>query len=264
MVAASKMRRAQEQVISARPYAEKIRQVLGDLAAQQLGGGDGETHPLLHRRTVRKSLVVHVTPDRGLCGGLTGNINRLVGQHIVDAEVPVSVVAVGKKGQDFMIRSRQDVVGMFGDLGDRPSLADTLPITHLVEGLYSNGDVDRVVLCYSKFVNTVVQEPTTLQILPVEPPDGLNSVAGAGPIFEPGETEVFGALIPRFLEMQVYEAVLESIASEQSARMVAMRNATEAASDMVEALTLDMNKVRQESITNELLDLVGGVAALEG
>jgi F-type H+-transporting ATPase subunit gamma len=263
MVAASKMRRAQEQVLAARPYAQKIRQVLSELAAQNVGG-DEQMHPLLQRRPIRKLLVVHITPDRGLCGGLPSNMNRRTAEFITENEQPVALIAVGKKGQDFMVRTRQDVAGVFLDLGDRPALADTLPITHLMESMYTSGDVDQVVLAYSRFVNTVVQEPTVMQVLPVEPPELAAPKATAGYIYEPDEAQVFAALLPRFLEMQVYQAVLESIASEQSARMVAMRNATEAADDMVDALTLQMNKVRQESITNELLDLVGGVAALEG
>ena len=263
MIAASKMRRAQEQVLAARPYAQKIRQVLGELAAQRTPGEE-YTHPLLQRRPVRKSLLVHFSPDRGLCGGMPGNMNRRGAQFILDSPVSVSVVTVGKKGRDFMVRTGQEVIGVFTDLGDRPSLADILPIVRLMEQLYTSGEVDQVILAYTQFVNTIVQQPVTLQVLPVEPEEIAVTGTIGEYIYEPDAGQVFGALVPRFLEMQVYHALLESIASEQSARMVAMRNATDAADDMADALTLDMNKVRQEAITNELLDIVGGAAALAG
>ena len=263
MIAASKMRRAQERVLAGRPYAEKLRQVLGELAAQGTGGGDF-THPLLEQRPLRKSLVVHFTPDRGLCGGMPSNMNRRAAQFVLDSPAPVAVITVGRKGRDFMVRTRQDVVGVFTDLGDRPMLADVLPIVRLMEQMYSTGSVDQVVLTYTRFVSTIVQQPVALQVLPLEQEE-LAATAVAGEyLYEPDALQVLGALLPRFLEMQVYHALLESIASEQSARMVAMRNATDAANDMVDALTLDMNKVRQEAITNELLDLVGGAAALTG
>ena len=262
MIAASKMRRAQEQALAARPYADKIHQVLSSIAGQR-AQGDELVHPLLERRPIRKSLVVHLTPDRGLCGGLPGNLNRRSAQLILENEQPVSLLTVGRKGRDFMVRTGQDVVGVFIGLIDRPTLADTLPITHMMERLYTDSEVDQVLLVYAQFVNVTVQQSTVVQVLPVEAPEA-SSGTGAGFIYEPDEQQIFGALLPRFLEMQVYHAVLESIASEQSARMVAMRNASEAADDMVDALTLDMNKVRQESITNELLDIVGGVVALEG
>ena len=262
MIAASKMRRAQEQALAARPYADKIHQVLSSIAGQR-AQGDELVHPLLERRPIRKSLVVHLTPDRGLCGGLPGNLNRRSAQLILENEQPVSLLTVGRKGRDFMVRTGQDVVGVFIGLSDRPTLADTLPITHMMERLYTDSEVDQVLLVYAQFVNVMVQQSTVVQVLPVEAPE-TSSGTGAGFIYEPDEQQIFGALLPRFLEMQVYHAVLESIASEQSARMVAMRNASEAADDMVDALTLDMNKVRQESITNELLDIVGGVVALEG
>ncbi len=261
MVAASKMRRAQERVLAGRPYADKIRQVLAGLSTQRQDG-EGPLHPLLERRPVQRVLVIHVTPDRGLCGGLPSSMNRRVGQFMLEQASEVTVITVGRKGRDFMVRSGRDVKAVFTDLGDRPSLADTLPITHLVSQMYVDGEVDQVVLAYSSFVNTILQRPTVVQVLPVETPE-LESVAVSQDyIYEPGATELFAALVPRFLEMQVYHAVLEGIASEQSARMVAMQSATDNASAMADDLTLELNKVRQESITRDLLDIVGGVAAL--
>ena len=261
MVAASKMRRAQERVLAGRPYAEKIRQVLAGLSTQR-HDGEGPLHPLLERRPVHGVLVIDVTPDRGLCGGLPGNMNRRVGQFILEQGAEVTVITVGRKGRDFMVRSGRDVKAVFTDLGDRPSLVDTLPITHLVSQMYADGEVDQVFLAYSSFVNTILQRPTIVQVLPMETPELESPAVTQDYIYEPDATALFAALVPRFLQMQVYHAVLESIASEQSARMVAMQNATDNASEMVDELTLELNKVRQESITRELLDIVGGVAAL--
>ena len=163
-----------------------------------------------------------------------------------------------------MVRSGQEVTAAFTDISDRPAMADAMPISHMLVQMYTQGGVDQVVLAYSRFVNMLVQQPTLVPVLPVEPQEVASPGAAAGYLYEPAAPLVFDALLPRFLEMQVYHAVLENNASEQSARMVAMQNATEAAGDMVDALTLEMNKERQESITNELLDIVGGVAALRG
>ena len=263
MIAASKMRRAQERVLASRPYAEKLQVVLANLAAQRTGD-EGPLHPLLEQRPTQRVLLVHVTPDRGLCGGLPGNMNRRSGLLLLEQTAPVSVITVGRKGRDFMVRSGRDVKAVFTDLGDRPSLADTLPITHRISQMYTEGEVDQVFLAYSHFVNTVTQQPTVSQVLPVETPELASPGAPTDYVYEPDDRTLFSALVPRFLEMQVYHAVLESSASEQSARMVAMQNASDSAAEMVDDLTLELNKVRQESITRELLDIVGGVAALSG
>lgn len=262
MVAASKMRRAQEAVVSSRPYADKLRSVLGGVVGSSAGDSDS-THPLLERRPVDRVLLLEISPDRGLAGGMPGNVSRAAGEFVRGQQYPVSVVTVGKKGRDFMARAGVDLKASFVDLGDRPSMADTLPITRLVETEYISGEVDEVHIAYTKFVNTLIQTPVIAQLLPIST-DGLDDSGAADYIYEPDASTVLGALLPRFLEMQVYQAFLENNASEQSARMVAMRNATEAAEDMIDALTLELNKARQNMITAELLDLVGGAAALEG
>ena len=262
MVAASKMRRAQEAVTSARPYAEKLRVVLGGLVAQ--GPGDSDTtHPLLERRPVANVLLLEISPDRGLAGGMPGNINRAAGEFVRDQQHPISVVTVGKKARDFMVRAGADLRASFTDMGDRPSMADTLPITRLVEQTYTSGEVDEVHIAYTRYINTLLQTPVVAQLLPIST-EGLEEGPRVDYIYEPDSATVLGALLPRFLEVQVYQAFLENSASEQSARMVAMRNATEAAEDMIDSLTLELNKARQNMITAELLDLVGGAAALEG
>jgi F-type H+-transporting ATPase subunit gamma len=259
MIAASKMRKAQERGLAGRPYSEKIRQVISDLAALP---DMGLQHPLLQRREVKKTLVVHVTPDRGLCGGLNANMNRLLAGFISEQKTPVAVIAVGRKGRDFAARAGLDVSAEFTALGDHPAFLDTLPVSRIIIENFTAEAADAVYISYSHFVSTLVQKPEMKQLLPVQPaaiPKGEN----VGYIYEPGAEAVLGGLLPRFVESEIYHAILESIASEQSARMVAMRSATDAATDLIGDLTLLYNKARQEAITRELLDIVGGVAALE-
>jgi len=260
MISASKMKRAQERTLAARPYAEKIKQVLADLAAQTRVGEEG--HPLLVKRQVNKVAVIHITPDRGLCGGLVANVNRSAARFIIDRGVPVTTAVIGRKGRDFMLRTGQQVRAEFINMSDKPSVADILPVARIVIDDYTAGLVDEVYVSYTSFVNTVSQKPTMVKLLPIEP-----AVFEAGKnneyIYEPSSEEVIEALLPRFIEMSLYHALLEAIASEQSARMVAMRNATDNAHELIGELTLKYNKARQEMITKELLDIVGGVAALE-
>jgi len=259
MIAASRMRRAQERGLAGRPYSEKIYQVIADLAALP---HEGElAHPLLQRRPVTKIAVVHITPDRGLCGGLHGNINRKTASFILEQSVPVTLIIVGHKGIDFMRRHSRDIRAEFTRLGDQPSLLDTLPISRIIIDDYTNGIIDLVYLVYAQFISTMLQRPILRQILPVEPAV-IPAAQNVDYIYEPSPDVVLGELLPRFVEMQVYHAILESIASEQSARMVAMRNATDNANELIEDLTLMYNKARQEAITKELLDITGGAAAL--
>ena len=260
MIAASKMRRAQEVALRGRPYAERMRDLLADLAAQP--HDEEAIHALLTRREVRNVEIVHITPDRGLTGGLNTNLNRTAGQFALEQSGQVSVIAVGRKGRDFMVRYGREVRAVFTDIGDRPSLTDVTPIARLVMEEYAQERVDAVYVVYANFVSTVVQQPVVEPLLPVVPAE-LRPQEAVGYIYEPDSIAVLSALLPRFVEMQLYHALLESVASEQSARMVAMRNATDNANEMAEDLTLVMNKVRQESITNELLDIVGGAAAVE-
>jgi F-type H+-transporting ATPase subunit gamma len=258
MIATSKMRKAQERGLAGRPYAEKIRQVISDLAAIQ---GERTLHPLLQRRPESRVAIVHITPDRGLCGGLNANINRSAGSFILQHQVPATITCVGRKGSDFMRRHGRDVRAEFTWLGDQPGLLETLPISRIVIDDYTNGFIDAAYLSYTQFVSTLTQRPAMLQVLPVEPAV-LPPAANVDYIYEPDASDVLAGLLPRYVEMQIYHAILESIASEQSARMVAMRNATDNARELVDGLTLSYNKARQEAITKELLDITGGVAAL--
>ncbi|MCK9520818.1 MAG: ATP synthase F1 subunit gamma [Dehalococcoidia bacterium] len=266
LVAASKMRRAQDRALQARPYAEKLRTVLAGLASQ--GGDDAEArHPLLVSRAVENIGILHITPDRGLCGGLNANLNRAAGTFVATQDQPVSVVAVGKKGRDFFVRAQTNVVAQFTDLGDYPTQLETLGIARLVIDDYLSGKVDRVYVSFPELVSTAVQRPTIRQVLPIEPPEMETEEEATAfqedYIFEPSAKEVLEQLLPRYVEMQIFEAILQNAASFQSAQMVAMKNATDNAHEIVRELTLTYNKARQEQITKELLDIVGGAAALE-
>ncbi len=262
LVAASKMRRAQNAVLEGRPYSVKIQSLIANLAAQPMDDESG-AQPLLAVRPVENATVLMISPDRGLCGGLSANLIRVVGNFIQASEVPVQAVTVGRKGRDFMARTNQDLKATFTDLGETPLLVDTHAISHMVIDSYCEGQTDEIYLAYTKYVSTMTQEPVIEKLLPIQPAE-LTSAESVGYIYEPGNLAVLQTLLPRYIEMQVYHAIVESIASEQSARMVAMRAATDNANELSGDLTLVMNKLRQESITNELLDLIGGAMALEG
>jgi F-type H+-transporting ATPase subunit gamma len=261
LVAGSKMRRSQTRALQARPYAEKMVEILGDLAKQR--AEDEDTHPFLTVRPLKNALILFLGPNRGLAGGLPSNMNRRAAAFALEQEAPPSFVTVGRKGRDFIARTGQKLVAEF-TMADYPNLADTLPVTRIVIDEYESGRADRVFLLYPRFVNTAVQLPTVRQILPIEPQDIADKTAqDVDYIYEPSAEGVLAELLPRYIEMTIYQAVLETEASELSARMVAMRNATEAAKDMIQTLTLVYNKARQEQITKELLDIVGGVEAMK-
>ena len=259
MIAASKMRQAQLRVLAARPYAEKMHEVVAHLAAQVQPGE--ELHPLLQRREVKQVAIVHIAADRGLCGGLNANVNRMTANFILQQSVPVALIAVGRRGIAFMSRYGQQMLAEFAQLEDRPTLLDTIPISRVVIDDFTNGMVDQVYLAYTKFITTVNQQPVLEELLPIEPTK-MERTENLEYIYEPSAPSVLEHLLPRYVEMQVFHAILESIASEQSARMVAMRNATDNANDMLEELTLILNKTRQELITEELLDIAGGFASV--
>src|SRR5712691_11640990 len=268
MVASSKMRRAQERVQQARPYAEQIRALVSRLA-NATGEDLGEGVALLRRRPVRNIGIVDITPDRGLCGALPSNINRKAlstaleqqnklvqdGQQRPDIEF----VAVGRKGRDFIIRTQQHLIAEFVNLGDRPSLGDASAIAEVAVDAFLKGEVDVVFLVYARFVNTVSQVPSAVQLLPVQPPAEENKERKTVEyIYEPDARSIFEALLPRYVDVLVYQALLETIASFYSAQMVAMKNATDNANDLVQDLTLAYNKARQASITTQILEVVSG------
>lgn len=260
LVAGSKMRRSQARALAARPYAEKMLEVLGDLAKQR--AEDEAAHPFLTVRPAHNALILYLGPNRGLAGGLPSNLGRKAASFALEQETPVAFVTVGKKARDFVVRAGQPLVAEF-TMPDYPELASTLAVSNIIVQEYESGRADRVFLLYPKFVNTAVQTPAVHQILPIQPEDIADrTVEDIDYIYEPSAQGVLEQLLPRYIEMTVYQAILETEASELSARMVAMRNATESANEMIQTLTLVYNKARQEQITKELLDIVGGVEAM--
>jgi F-type H+-transporting ATPase subunit gamma len=278
-VSASKVRKAQQAVIGTRPYASKAFQVLQHLGLQP--GSASALHPLLQKHeTVKTITVVLITSDRGLCGAYNTNIVRAALHFARAQSATVNFVAVGRKGRDLLLRRRQTLVGEFINLPGNPVFTDVSSIGELVVGDFLSGKTDMVYLAYTDYVNTLRQEPKVRQLLPLEPErrqheGGLGEhldhperrhVASTGPapayIYEPSQTSLLDTIVPRFTALQIYQAILEAMASEHSARMVAMRNATDSAKELLGNLQLQYNKARQLSITSDLLDIVGGVEAL--
>jgi F-type H+-transporting ATPase subunit gamma len=265
-VSASKVRKAVAAVQETRPYATKAWQVLTHVAGQP---GRGTLHPLLTSRPeVRNTLVVVVSGDRGLAGAYNTNIIRFTAQHFDRYPNPVAYVAVGRKGRDMLLRRRKQVVAEFSNLPAAPSFTSVSAIGRLAVDSFLKGEVDEVWLVYTDFVNMVKQEPVVKKLLPLEV-DSHDRVEAyqaqhlsAAYIYEPEERQILDTIIPRFTALQVYQAILESLASEHAARMVAMRNATDNAIELADHLQLVYNKARQQSITNDLLDIAGGAEAL--
>lgn len=265
-VSASKVRKAVAAVQSTRAYATKAWQVLTHVAGQP---GRGTLHPLLTtRETINKSLVVVVTGDRGLAGAYNTNLIRYVAHKFDSIQSTVNFIAVGRKGRDMLMRRRKQVVAEFSALPAAPSFADVSAIGRIAVDDFLKGDFDEVWLVYTNFINMAKQEPVLRKLLPLEV-EGSDRVAAfehhnlsAAYIFEPDEREILDQIIPRFTALQIYQAILEAQASEHAARMVAMRNATDNALELVEHLQLVYNKARQQAITNDLLDIAGGAEAL--
>ncbi len=256
-VAASKLKRAQDATISARPYSQKIDEVLADLATV-LGGDE---HPLLAKREGGKRLIVLITSDRGLAGPFNTNTIRFAAQAITEHKGDLAVVTVGRKGRDAMRRSRVPMEAHFEGFGDRPSFADVLPLARLITDDYLAGTYSRVDIVFSQFVSTLTQRPALDTLLPIEPSEDTEGIPGNQFIFEPSPAVVLERLVPRYIATRLFQAVLESKASEESSRMVAMRNATDNAEDLIEDYTLAYNKVRQANITREMIEIASGAQA---
>lgn len=263
MVAAAKLRRAQEAAEDSRPYTETLQGTLARLAGLSV---DVE-HPLLKKRAeVSKVGYIVVTADRGLCGGYNTNIIRACTDDIAaDERNPAKgIIAVGRKARDFF-RKRGGLEAEFVNLGDKISYADAREIAQYVINAYENEEFDEINIVYAKFVNALRQVPTIVKLLPIEPPEASASEEkfNVEYIYEPSAEEILVTLLPRYVGSQIYHAMLEGKASEHGARMTAMGNASDNAGEIIDSLTLKMNKVRQAAITDEILDIVGGAEALK-
>lgn len=273
-VAASRMQRAQAQVKATRAYAEKAWEVLTHLAAQ---GAEGEElHPLLQVRPLHTVVLVVMTADRGLCGAFNHNITLQAIDFIEESKamgLSVKLITVGRKGRDYLLRRGEEIVAEFTAIPDQPRLVDVTPIARVAIDGFLEGRFDQVCLAYSDFINVITQRPTVKRLLPILPAEietqamaeyveGARLPMAIEYIYEPDPRSILDRVLPRFTELQVYQAILESIASEHSARMVAMQNASNNAVERVGDLTLQFNKARQQSITLEIMDIAGGAEAL--
>lgn len=264
-VSAAKMRKAQQQVLSTRPYAQQAHEVLTYIA--RLPNLENELNPLIRPRAqVKRVGILLVTADRGLAGGYNANIIRRAAQYMRERRqggAEVEVVTVGRKGRDWLLRYDPVIRAEFTGLPDSPLAADIGAITRILIDDFTQGHFDEVVMIYTDFVNTIRQVPTVARLLPIEPAQEPSALV-AEYIFEPSPAAVLNQVLLGFTEVQILQALYESIASEYSARMVAMRNATDAANELIDSLTLTYNKARQEGITSELMDIIGGSVALTG
>jgi len=268
-VSASKVRKAVEQVENTRPYATKAWQVLKHVARQP---GHSALHPLLtDRPNVKNTLVLLISSDRGLAGAYNTNIIRFNTQNFSKNEDTTKFITIGRKGRDLLMRRGGHVMAEFSDLPAAPSFMDVSAIGHLAVDEFLKGNADEVYLVYTDYISMAKQEPVMKKLLPLEVDDGDDLVqeygkqqkkASAAYIYEPDPEEILNEIIPNFTALQVYQAILESLASEHAARMIAMRNATDNAHELVGALQLDYNKVRQQTITGDILDIAGGAEAL--
>ena len=253
-VAASKLRRAQESTLAARPYSDLLDEILADVA-YVLGGDE---HPLLSRRAEGKRLIVLMTSDRGMAGPLNTNVVRFASKEIIEHAGDLEVVSVGRKGRDAMRRARVPVIAHFSGLGDRPEFDDILPLARLISDEYVCGTYNQVDVVFTRFVSTLVQRADMVQLLPIKPTTDTHGVPGSQFIFEPEPERVLDELLPRYLGTRLYQTALESTASFFSSQMVAMKNATENADELIEDYTLKYNKARQANITRELIEIASG------
>jgi F-type H+-transporting ATPase subunit gamma len=269
MVAASRMKRAQEAILAARPYSDELRDALSRVAAAVTE----EVHPLLARRPVRRIGLIVVTTDRGLAGSINANAIRATLRYLSqrsrsdDAEsVEIEAITVGRKGRDALRRVGVPIAAHFSQLGDRPAFGDVTPLARLVVDDFVEGKYDEIGIEYSSFISTLTQRPIIKTILPVEQPEmeEQRAVTNDEYLFEPSPEAVIRQLLPHYVAVDLYRAVLENNASEQSARMIAMRNSTDNANELIDDLTLVYNKTRQANITREMSEIASGAEALAG
>lgn len=277
LIAVTRLRRAQQRVVSSRPYSAKLGRIVAEISAHTSGQADeaGPAHPLLSiRETIRVGIVL-ITSDRGLCGALNGNVIRAAMQYAARETAKgrtVSFIAVGRKAMNGLRHAPYQSLADFQGIGDYPSMVKSSPIAHAAIDAFTSGRIDEAVLVYPKFVSTLRQDPTVLPLLPIIPAEARNTdptfVPSGGAddqgefLLEPSPEALLSAILPRFVEVQIYQAILEAIASEFSARMVAMRNATDNATELIKSLQLGYNKARQATITREIIEVSSGAAAL--
>ncbi|WP_372994387.1 F0F1 ATP synthase subunit gamma [Marinobacter sp.] len=261
MVAASKMRKAQERMQATRPYADKMRQVIGHIAK----ANQDYRHPFMLERDVKRVGYIVVSSDRGLCGGLNGNVFKLLVREMREWKnkgVETDLCAIGQKGASFFRNYGGNVVAALTHLGDNPSADKLIGNVKVMLDAFESGKIDRLYLVSNEFVNTMTQSPKSLQLLPL--PEGEDEDVGRqwDYIYEPDSRPILDGLLPRYIESQVYQGVVENLACEQAARMIAMKSATDNAGSIIDELQLAYNKARQAAITQEISEIVSGAASV--
>ena len=264
MVSASKLRRAQDRVIAGRPYASMLGQMLANLAAAAAGDERTAENPLLAVREEKRILLVLLTSDKGLAGAFNGNLIKGAQQFLAEhPAAEVTLETIGRKGRDFFRKRGARISGEYISLSAKVQYADTAAIARKAMDLVRSGEIDAVYILYAEFKSAVSQKLTLKRVLPVELPARKDSEAPTDYIYEQPPAEILEALLPRYVEVEFFRALAESTASEHAARMTAMETATSNASEMIDKLTLYMNRVRQASITKEIIEVVSGAAAAE-
>ncbi len=261
MVAASKMRKAQERMKATRPYADKMRQVIGHIAKSN----KDYVHPFMREREVNRVGYIVISSDRGLCGGLNGNAFKLLVREMKQWKkdgVETDLCAIGQKGASFFRNYGGNVVAALTHLGDNPSAEKLIGNVKVMLDAFEEGKIDRLFMIYNEFVNTMTQAPKSAQLLPL--PEGPEEEVGHqwNYIYEPDSRPILDGLLPRYIESQVYQGVVENLACEQAARMIAMKSATDNAGDIIDELQLVYNKARQAAITQEISEIVSGAASV--
>ncbi|HAT2066519.1 TPA: F0F1 ATP synthase subunit gamma [Legionella pneumophila] len=263
MVAASKMRKTQERMRASKPYANKIYEVIKHIAR----AASEYRHPFMSEREIKRIGIIVVTTDRGLCGGLNSNLFRETIRTIRNWQEhgkEVDIAVIGRKGQAFFRRVGGNILGSIDHLGDTPSINDFIGVVKVMLDAYYNGTIDSLHIVYNEFINTMTQKPFVKQLLPLPKSEEDKKTLGHhwDYIYEPEAKELLDEILERYIELQVYQAVVENIACEQAAKMIAMKSATDNAGDLIKEFQLAYNKARQAAITQELAEIVGGAAAL--
>jgi len=258
LVAAARLKRATDRVLQARPYSEKLKEFMGSLA----GGTELPPHPLLQKRPIIKYCVIVITSERGLCGSYNTALLRETTYFLKNNPGEAKLITIGKKGTQFLGKRGYDIVYSMTLAGSGATLDDATTVTRIARDMFESGEVDAIYICYSKFYSPIRQVPQVVQLLPIEPPEASANVSSEAS-FEPDAAHLLNALLPRYFMTLIWQALLESTASEHGARMSAMTSATDNAGKMIQNLTLKANRERQAAITKEILEVVSGAEALK-
>ena len=267
VVAAARLRRAQENIMATRPYADKLNTVLGHLISQMDVENEALTHPLLETREVKHACIVSVSADRGLCGSFNSNVTRTTAQRIEyyqENGADVTLICIGRRGHEHFARRGYDITDSYVNIFRQLEFQTAVDVVHEFEHLYIDKKIDKVEVVYNNFKSAILQTVLVEQLLPLEPEIPEGDELFLDYIYEPGQVELFEMLLGKHLNMQMWKVLLDSNAAEQAARMAAMENATQKAKELIDELILQRNRARQTQITTEISEIVSGAAALEG